>query len=1083
LGLLEAIQLLRFPDQIVRNSILLLLLVSTSGVYSYAVQTAQRREEVGRKALEEGDRLRLEGDEKSLRRALDHYEIARRSFLVVGEKEQYRTSLIKAGDVLASLSRYEESVGQYASALKLTSDEHVKIELLNKLGAACSASGKVQRALEYYRQALLLSQKNSDRNAEARSLTNLGKVSYDRNDIKTALEFLNQSLTIWRSIGDVNAQAETLKYLGYAHTDLSELPTALEYHQQALALCRQVHELHCEAENTNATGLIYALMGEREKAIENYSAAEKVFRSCGDRHGLITALNGRGAVYAAIGSERALDCHQEALRLSREIGDLQGQVVALRFLGTTYRALADRSGSIQNEQTTEQSYNRAVECHNEALKLSQELKDRRIEAYILQELGSVYSSLNRKSEARNFYQRALALSRITSDRRGEAISLDSLGTIAASLKQKDEALSYLRKALTLSQAAGDRPRESATLFHLAHVNLDADQLPEARRLIEAGIEIVESLRTKVVSPDYRADYFASTRDYYELLLEVLTRLNNKRNNKSRQADFAAETFLISEQARARILLDSIRETHLNLREGVDAELLNEERKLGEELDAKAERIAQLKAAGKKDEAAKLGDELRKLTTDYDEVRARIKAKSPRYASLTQPEVVTVSDVQRQLLDADTMVLEYLLSDEHSYLWAITRNDADVFELPGRRSIEQAARAFYELLTKNQPVSGETFDQQQARIVAAQAQLPAAAAALSDIVLRPVADKLGKKRLLIVADGALQYVPFQALMIPAKSGGEYQPLLLDHEVINEPSTSVLALMVGNTLQRRAAPYSVMVYADPVFEARDSRVKAGTAAPPADENKQLQQAFRDIGFEEGSPIPPLPGSREEAEAIISMAPWRSGYQALNFDANRASVNDTDLSQYRVIHFATHGFVDYQHPELSGLVLSMVDEKGNPQDGFLRMHDIYNLKLPVDLVVLSSCNTGLGKEVKGEGLIGLTRGFMYAGARGVVASLWKVDDDATAELMKQFYAGMFQKGLTPAAALREAQLALRSHKRWESPYYWAAFVIQGEYDQKQLGGASKVNIKVVMFGTGILILGSVFLFLWRRRWPPIK
>src|SRR5215510_3383887 len=147
---------------------------------------------------------------------------------------------------------------------------------------------------------------------------------------------------------------------------------------------------------------------------------------------------------------------------------------------------------------------------------------------------------------------------------------------------------------------------------------------------------------------------------------------------------------------------------------------------------------------------------------------------------------------------------------------------------------------------------------------------------------------------------------------------------------------------------------------------------------------------------------------------------------------------------------------------------------------MHDIYNLKLPVDLVVLSACNTGLGKEVKGEGLIGLTRGFMYAGARGVVASLWKVDDDATAELMKHFYAAMFQKGLTPAAALRDAQLALRSRKRWESPYYWAAFVIQGEYNQKQLANAPKVSFSFMMLGAGIcvLALGTAFLFRWKRK-----
>ena len=1008
--------------------------------------TARGRAETGKKALAEGDRLRLEGNEDSLRRAVEQYQIAGRSFLFVGDKEKYLISVTKAGDVLASLNRYEEAQSRYARAIKITSDEHTKIQLLKKIGDVFLARGKSDAALDYYHQALELSRKISDRNEEARALTKLGEVSY-LNDIKAALEYLNQSLNTWRALGDAGGQAEALKYLGYTYADLSELSMALEYHQQALGLCLQVNDQHCEAENTNAVGLVYALMGEREKAIENYSAAETIFRAQGDRHGLITALNGRGAVYAAIGSERALDCHNEALQLSREIGDLQGQVVALRFLGTTYRALADRGSSNRDAEANEQSYARALECHTEALKLSRALKDRRIEAYVLQELGSVSSSLNRKIEAKNFYRRALALSRMTSDRRGEAISMDSLGTIAASLGQKEEALQYLRKALVLSQAAGDLARESATLFHLAHVNRDAGDLTEARRFIESAIEIVESLRSRVISQDYRADYFASARDYYELLLDVLTRWNKK----SRQPDFVADTFRISEQARARILLDSIKEAHLNLREGVDAELLNQERKLGEMLDAEAGRLAQLRVAGKKDEVGQASNELRRLTTAYDEIRARMKAQSPRYASLTQPEALAMSDVQSRLLDHDTMLLEYLLSDDRSYLWAITRDDAEVFELPARVQIEEAARVFYKLLITNQPVSGQTFDQQQLRIATAHAQLPAAATALSDMVLRPVADRLHRKRLLIVADGALQYVPFQALTVPAKPGEESPPLLLDHEVINEPSASVLVLVADDATQRLVAPNSVMVYADPVFEARDPRVKARSAADlqarAADKDKQLQEVLRDVGFAEGSSIPALPASREEAHAIISVAPWRSGREALNFDANRASINETDLSQYRIVHFATHGFVDYQHPELSGLVLSMVDENGNPQDGFLRMHDIYNLKLPVDLVVLSACNTGLGKEIKGEGLIGLTRGFMYAGARGVVASLWKVDDDATAELMKHFYAGMFQKGLTPAAALRDAQLSLRAQKRWELPYYWAAFVIQGQYDQKDL------------------------------------
>jgi CHAT domain-containing protein len=191
-----------------------------------------------------------------------------------------------------------------------------------------------------------------------------------------------------------------------------------------------------------------------------------------------------------------------------------------------------------------------------------------------------------------------------------------------------------------------------------------------------------------------------------------------------------------------------------------------------------------------------------------------------------------------------------------------------------------------------------------------------------------------------------------------------------------------------------------------------------------------------------IPRLPGTRREAAAITALVPTTERKQALDFEASRVTATSEELSQYRIIHFATHGLLNSQHPELSGIVLSLVDAQGKPQDGFLRLHEIYNLKLPAELVVLSACQTGLGKEIKGEGLVGLTRGFMYAGAARVMASLWKVDDRATAELMKQFYQGMVKDGLRPAAALRAAQVAMWKQQRWQEPYYWAAFVLQGEW-----------------------------------------
>src|SRR6185295_6579471 len=194
--------------------------------------------------------------------------------------------------------------------------------------------------------------------------------------------------------------------------------------------------------------------------------------------------------------------------------------------------------------------------------------------------------------------------------------------------------------------------------------------------------------------------------------------------------------------------------------------------------------------------------------------------------------------------------------------------------------------------------------------------------------------------------------------------------------------------------------------------------------------------------GNPLTRLPFSREEAMAIAALARQSDTLNAVDFQANRATAIGGTLADYRIVHFATHGLIDSEHPDLSGLVLSLVNDRGGAQDGFLRLTDIYNLKLNASLVVLSACQTALGKEIRGEGLVGLTRGFMYAGTPRVVASLWQVSDLATAELMKKFYAGMLQQKLAPAAALRAAQLELSKDPRWQAPYYWAGFVLEGDW-----------------------------------------
>jgi len=312
------------------------------------------------------------------------------------------------------------------------------------------------------------------------------------------------------------------------------------------------------------------------------------------------------------------------------------------------------------------------------------------------------------------------------------------------------------------------------------------------------------------------------------------------------------------------------------------------------------------------------------------------------------------------------------------------------------------------------------------------------------VLGPAARKLGNKRLLIVAEGALQYVPFTALPDPEATTGNAAPLLAAHEIVTAPSASVLALIRADVSRRKRAEKVLAVLADPVFDNEDSRVaqRGKTVLVNSTSDAPLSDATRS-GSESGfQRFERLRFSRREAEQIAGQVNGSDKFTALDFAASRATATNAELAQYRIVHFATHGIINNQHPELSGLVLSLVDERGDPVDGFLRLYDIYNLKLGADLVVLSACQTALGKEMAGEGLIGLTRGFVYAGVPRVVASLWRIDDRVTAELMETFYNSMLTRGERPAAALRAAQLAMWKTTGWDSPYYWAAFTLQGEW-----------------------------------------
>jgi CHAT domain-containing protein len=448
--------------------------------------------------------------------------------------------------------------------------------------------------------------------------------------------------------------------------------------------------------------------------------------------------------------------------------------------------------------------------------------------------------------------------------------------------------------------------------------------------------------------------------------------------------------------------------------------------------------------------------LRSLGLEYDEIQRQIRESAPRYAALTQPQPLSSKEIQQQLLDEETALLEYALGDDRSYLWLITQQKIVSYELPPRSVIEKTARQVYKLLVIRQSLEAnnpEEFEERVMRIKEAEEQYWVEAKALSQMIFSPVASNIKQTRLLIVSDGALQYLPFGALPLgePVRNKGlngkQRDPvgsLVEKYEIIKLPSASTLAELRKETAGRQPGPKTVAVIANPVFSPDDSRFALARRQTGKTSQALTGELLR--AWESGSgekEIPALPFSEREGSEIIKLAPPDSSLLAMGFDATRSLLESQRLSKYRFIHFATHGLMNSNHPELSGLILSLYTPDRKKIDGFLRMHEIYKLELPADMVVLSACQTGIGKEIKGEGLIGLTRGFMYAGASRVVASLWKVDDAATAALMAHFYRCLLQEKLSPSAALRQAQLrTMKQNRRWRSPYYWAAFVLQGEY-----------------------------------------
>ncbi|MBR8841074.1 MAG: CHAT domain-containing protein [Stigonema ocellatum SAG 48.90 = DSM 106950] len=659
------------------------------------------------------------------------------------------------------------------------------------------------------------------------------------------------------------------------------------------------------------------------------------------------------------------------------------------------------------------------------------------EATTLNNLGLVYSDLGQKQKALEYYNQALPLLRAVGYRSLEATTLNNLGLVYSDLGQKQKALEYYNQALLLHRAVGDKSGEATTLGNLALLERNRGNLEQSLQQIEAAIKIIEGLRTKVVNQQLRTSYFASVQGYYQLYIDILMQLHKQQPSKG----YDAIALHINERARARNLLELLAEANVNIHQGVDSKLVENERSLQQQFSAaEFQRVKLLQGQYTNKQLDNIKQRIESLNSQLDDVQAEIRVQSPEYATLTQGNkfdklVLTLPQIQQQVLDDNTLLLEYSLGKERSFLWLVSKTSITTYELPKGADIKTVAKTFEkELLDKKDS-----------------AAIPEAGMKLSQMILAPVASKLKQKRLLFVGDGALQTIPFAVLPIPQDtqplngnqnstlstqgnvpiSTSSPTPLLVQHEILTLPSASSIGILRNKFIGRKLAPKTIAILADPVFSSDDRRLK-NTPKPRHDESR---------GDDECLNLNRLENTEKEANSILSLVPSATQrFSALGFAASVTTAIQPNLSQYQVVHFATHGCISEKNPQLSKLVFSQFDEKGDNIDGNLNLNKIYNLRLPVELVTMSACKTGLGQNVQGEGLIGLTRGFMYAGAKRVLVTLWSVNDSTTATLMQNFYQKMLQQHQNPVAAIRAAQLEM--WKSGKGPYYWGAFTLQGEW-----------------------------------------
>ena len=897
-------------------------------------------------------------------------------------------------------------------------DKEYQTLFLNLIGIVCRKTGEPRKALEYYQQALKIDKEIGYKRGERIRMANIGNVYYSLSDYQKALEYYKIALKAADELEDIRNQIYYFNNIGAAYRKLDDLQKALEYYEQALKLSQNTGNKRAEGMVLGNIGVVYKKSGDLDKALVYYEKALIIVREIRNKKSESKILGNIGIIYKNLGNyNKALEYYELALQIDRQIRVKGNECSQLSNIGTIY--------------FIQENYSESLDYFNRSLIIAREIENKFMEGNILTHLADIYIKTGNYSEALINCERALKIYKEIGSKDGEAFALFGIGTIKLELKNFVESINYNQKALLIGEKIKSPVITWDAYASLASIYEKQGDLQKSLQHYQLAVDELEKARSDLSTKEFKAGFLERKIDVYEKVIYLLAKLHGQHPLKG----YDRQSFQFAERAKARAFLDLLAEARAGVSKGVDQKFKQQERDVFKKISHI--QIELRDSTLSEQDWEKLVEELKQVEEKQEALKRKIRRSNVKYANLVYPEPYNLNQVRENIIDKNTALLEFCLGEDHSCVWIITRENSFLHPLPKRSEIEKNVEEYVKTISK--PVS----------LTNPLTRHHALGFELYNRLLAPFADSFeNKSSLIIIPDGILFYLPFETLITKkVKNKEQAFYLLKDFEISYAPSSSVLCYLQEGKEKARQGKMQLLAFGDPHFDSvkEIAALRGGKLVDEdslSQDNKLDEEEINVRGLYEqrGFQFKRLPFSGIEVKEIGDLFPGEKRVIYLGEKAKEEIVKRESLEKFKYIHFATHGIIEQKIPSRSGIVLSI--NKNSSEDGFLQVNEIFNLKMDADLVVLSACKTGLGKIRKGEGIVGLTRAFMYAGAPSVVVSLWNINDRSTADFMKFFYKQLLE-GKNKAEALQLAKLEMLQSERklYQHPFFWAPFVLIGE------------------------------------------